>query len=196
MRRSWAVVGVAAIVGGFLAAVVDPGPLPMVAGPTVVRVAATVGLFLGFAALFVVLLRFPYVVSFRPSHASLPDVEEGVRVRTPGDGFDEMLSRPANSDYYGSARETNRDHVRSELRAVVVNSLVVDAGHGRAEAERMVRRGTWTDDRIVAEFLREGSADRSIRERVRRFVDGSSGTHGAVRRTIVELERVRGDRRE
>ena len=188
MRRGWALSGVVATLGGIGLLVLDVRSIPIVSGESL-------PILLGWSALVagVLLLRARFFFVPR-EHASLPTVEYGVRVPVPGDGFDTILTDDQNSDYLSSGQRTDREYVRSVLRDVVVTTLELDGDRTRDDAERSVKSGTWTDDRLVASFLSEDQTRLPLAARVRAGTRREPLTEQVTRRTITELERLRSDR--
>lgn len=188
MRRRWAFAGVVATLGGIGFLVLDVRSIPIVSGESL-------PIFLGWSALVSGVLLLRARLFFVPRvHASLDDVEHGVRVPVPGDGFDTLLTEDWNSDYSGSGRRTEREYVRSILRDVVVTTLELDGDYTRDESERSVESGSWTDDRLVASFLSEDRTRLPLAARVRAGTRREPLREQVVRRTITELERIRSDR--
>ena len=117
-----------------------------------------------------------------PTMAQLPHVEQGPQIPVPGDGFDYLLTDPANED-----------RVREILRAVTVQTLNEDGGYGEDAARSAVEEGTWTDDPLVAAFLSEGVPDRTLAGRIRLRVQSASRLVQIARRTTDELRAIRGE---
>ncbi len=188
MRWVWALCGVVATLGGIGLLVLDVRSIPIVSGESL-------PIFLGWSALVAGVLLLRARLFFVPRvHTSLDEVEHGVRVPVPGEGFDTVLTDSRTSDYGGSGQRTDREYVRSVLRDVVVTTLELDDDRTRDEAERSVQCGTWTNDRLVASFLAEDVTSLPLAARVRAGIRTEPLTEQVARRTIAELERIRSDR--
>lgn len=119
--------------------------------------------------------------------ATPPAVEDVRSAPRPGERFDRSLrGLTGATDASGSARE--------RLRETAVRTVMRTADCPRAEAERRVDEGTWTDDRAAARLL-AGEDARSIRplrdaldgvRRLRRTVDAIAALDEGTRRPAVE----------
>lgn len=179
--RAVEVVGVAALLAGFLA----------------VFQRGVAGLF-DFSYAFVTLVGVLAAVQGvryasarrRTEHVSLDlgDPEERYVVDVPGAEVDDWLRR-VDPRSRGGARFRNR--LRERIREAAVERLVSARGHTPAEAEAALADGSWTDDPAAAAFLAP-SLGYPLRTRLRvRLRGGSLFRHG-VDRTVAAL-REEGD---
>lgn len=166
-------------------------------------VVATVGLVAIGVALFVVLLRRISGVD----EVKTPVVEGVQSASYPGESFDRSNDGLLGTSTTGSTVE--------RLREAAVQSLMRAERCSRSVAEGRVAKGTWTDDRVAAEFLADdggydgvlgGSLDGG--SRARRTVeaieaveagdgaDGSDGTSEKRRRDHAERDGRRTDGRD
>lgn len=121
-----------------------------------------------------------------------PDPERPPSVPAAGDDFDRTVrSLRFTLPLVGrSARRT----VRERLRAAAVEATAHDAGCSRAEAERRVADGTWTDDDAAAAFLAtDGGPSAAVGGRLTALVDGETlGQRRARRAADAVVARARG----
>lgn len=117
--------------------------------------------------------------------ARMPDPERPIAVPAPGGRFDERVGglRFGLPVVGRSAREA----VRERLRATAVDVTMRAQGCGRAEAERRVAEGRWTDDPEAAAFLAEGSELPSAGGTVAALLDGETPQGRRARRTADAL---------
>ncbi len=84
----------------------------------------------------------------------------------------ESLSRGADDADSPYPWHGPRSHLRSELRDLAV-AILVDRGHDREAAERLVAAGRWTDDPRAAAFLGSDAPTVPLRLRVRDWAEGA-----------------------
>ncbi|KTG09468.1 hypothetical protein AUR64_16975 [Haloprofundus marisrubri] len=144
--------------------------------------------------------------SARLEQAEMPDAERPVSAPSPGEGFDEALSDWRLSIPILGRRR--RASLRNRLRRAAIETLRTAEGYDRAEAERRVDEGTWTDDETAAAFLRTESslradggepsgprrassqAERSDGGTPAKSSPGARGTRDAARQTAEEIARL------
>ncbi|WP_224334769.1 DUF7269 family protein [Haloprofundus halobius] len=137
------------------------------------------------------LVAVPVLVSGRGARleqAEMPEAERPVSAPSPGEGFDEALSDWRLSIPVLGRRR--RAALRDRLRRAAVKTLRTTEGFDRAEAERRVDEGTWTDDETAAAFLQ---TDSSLRADGGRPTDAGSSlgsARDAARRTAEEIARI------
>ncbi|MGQ4556483.1 DUF7269 family protein [Halobellus sp. GM3] len=125
----------------------------------------------------------------RPRQATMPEVERSTPVSVPGEDFDRKLSGwRGRVPLLGSSV---RESVRRRLRGVAVRTIAAKAGCSRAEAERRVAEGTWTDDPIAAAFLSASSEPPPLADRAAALRRGGGWLRFAARRTLDALEERR-----
>lgn len=78
-----------------------------------------------------------------------PDPEASQDLPTPGDEFDEMLVTAGSDRREIETRET----VRTRLERAAIATIVRTEGCTRAEAERQLESGEWTDDPYARAFF-------------------------------------------
>lgn len=114
-----------------------------------------------------------------------PDVEESVSMPVPGDDLDETVERWWPSlPLVGSA---TREAVRERLQAAAVETLTRSSTVSRAEAERLVATGEWTDDPVAAGFLARDGAVGGGRSGGRETTDLSPGWFTSLARLETPL---------
>jgi hypothetical protein len=135
---------------------------------------------LGFAAVVAALLLAADRQFGERDGAAPPDTEPGYRVPGPGDTYD-----PASGD------ASKRLAFKRRLSRRVVATLVEDHGCERADAERRVDEGTWTDDPAAAALLDEGDLDLPLSVRVRWRLRGVDPYERSARRALDACDRLR-----
>lgn len=119
-----------------------------------------------------------------------PDRERGRPVVVPGQEFDDLLSDVPRTRVAGDGRWLR---VREELREAAVRVLVTYHGVAADEAESMIEDGTWTEDRLAAEFFTTpGGTGTSIRESFATTLGAEGPFHRRARRTAREIHRLAG----
>lgn len=119
--------------------------------------------------------------------ASVPDPERPFSAPTPGADFDEIsLAWRASLPVLGRSR---RRAVRDRLRATALETLSKAEHCDRAEAERLLDRGSWTDDPWARSFLGAGAGP-SIRQRLVALSAGEPWFRRHVVRTVDALDEV------
>ncbi|QCJ46326.1 hypothetical protein [Haloprofundus sp. MHR1] len=132
--------------------------------------------------------------SARLEQAEMPDAEKPVSAPSPGEGFDEALSDWRLSIPILGRRRRAALHDR--LRRAAVETLRTAEGYDRAEAERRVDEGTWTDDETAAAFLRTESSLRADGGNPPNTAPAARGTRDAARRTAEEIARLASEGRQ
>lgn len=115
------------------------------------------------------------------------DPELRREVPVPGGEFDDRL---AGSEGWSFRSVRVRESVRERLTEATVAALVDYRGLSRAEAERRVASGEWTDDAVAAGLLAEGEVDRGRLAALRGLFRRESRYRRAVRRTLAEVDAV------
>lgn len=188
IRRTVVVAGLAVLVVALLSAffgldgLLDTDWLVALAGNDYVFVVAlsAVGLLVAVATI----LSARHVGRFQ---ATVPDPERPYTAPPPGADLDE-----ATADWrtlLPVLGRAERQRVREQLRAVVVETLGNTEGCTTEEAERRVEAGTWTDDPWARSFVGE-CAGPSLSQRVRALAQGDPGFRRHVHRTVAELAHV------
>lgn len=99
--------------------------------------------------------------------AATDDHETTIELPTPGDAFDRRLRRIA----WVRGDRLERERVRDSVRDAAIDAIRRRRGCSRAEAERLIETGSWTDDPFAAAFLARERPDVSptalLRERLR-----------------------------
>lgn len=131
----------------------------------------------------------PALASGRPGNlarAEMPDPEEPVSGAVPGDRFDRKTGGWGSLLPVIGARR--RRAVETRLRGATVDVVARSEACSRAEAERRVERGEWTDDPVAAAFVAHSAATTSTPgDRVRSIVDGEGPLRRQARRTVDAL---------
>jgi hypothetical protein len=113
---------------------------------------------------------------------SVGDPEERYGAPPPGREFDESLSRTGGRTLRAV---TGRRELRRRVRAAAATTLAATAGVSEAEAVRRIEEGTWTDDRVAARFLADGSMPLSAS--LRALVRGESRFALGVRHAVAAV---------
>lgn len=113
---------------------------------------------------------------------SVGDPEERYAAPPPGHEFDESVSRTGGRTLRAV---TGRRELQQRVRAVAATTLAATAGLSEAEAVRRIEEGTWTDDRVAAQFLADGPLPLSAS--LRALVRGESRFRFGVRRAVAAV---------
>lgn len=92
---------------------------------------------------------------------------------------------------HGHGLYGSRSHLQRELRTLAVEALV-DRGHDRETAERLVETGEWTDDPRAAAFLGRDAPPVPLRLRIHDWATGEGEREAAERavEAVAELSGV------
>lgn len=115
------------------------------------------------------------------------EVERRTLSPAPGDEVDEMIDRLTVL----RSSKRDREQIRDRLRTAAT-TLIRQREHCSTEAAReRVESGDWTDDRLAAVFLAEGTVGQPpLSETVRNVVSGEPLIRERARRTVDELARM------
>lgn len=126
---------------------------------------------------------------------TLPEPERGRPVAVPGDDFDRLLVQtPTVGTSSGDRRALK---VREDLEDAAVAVLTRYRGLSQTEARRHLDEGTWTEDRLAAEFFASVSGTgSSLRESVTGSFYGEGPFRRRARHVASELDRIADQRGE
>lgn len=188
MRRLSLAVAVAAAVLGLALAFV-PGLRAVASAPE------NLPSILGGVAVVAGLVRSWQWLRHEPRGATLPERERGRPVEVPGSDFDASLARVPDVVTSGGNRRALR--VRERLREAAVEVLVRYRGLSEGEANERLADGTWTDDRLAADFFAtvDGTGG-SVTESVAGTLWGEGPFRRRARRAAAEIARIASTRGE
>lgn len=183
MRPISAVVAVITILSGLLAAVLASTAVPGLTDPGLLRLIGVIVLCSVAPALYVCLR------SWQSQPPPLPSVEDGVQVPVPGDGIDDILfATDAWVRRSAYSQKQRRERMHPILRAMVINTLILDLNEEFEAAQERIEAGTWTEDPLLASYLSESLEDRPTHGRIRqRYLPVDELT----RRTITVVQQLR-----
>lgn len=183
MRRTLLLVaGVVLAVAG-LALAQSPSIAPGVEAPDLAPTLVAV------LAMLAGLVRARSWLGHDPSETTPVERERRSAVAVPGDEFDGRLR---NTPAVGAtAGDTRLLSVRQRLREAAVDVLESYQGYTEEEAQDALDAGTWTDDRIAAEFFttRSGTGN-SASEALKGTFYGRGPFYRRATRAASELERL------
>lgn len=127
----------------------------------------------------------------------LSDVTPPEPVRTPhservGTDVDQYFD--SLDDVSGSVDTSTRADVVDQLRELTAECLVTYRGEAPERARRLVDRGEWTDNAAVAGFLAsDAGPEIPLWTRFRDWISAEATIRRRVRRTLAEIETLRGE---
>lgn len=181
-------------IGLLAAAVVTAGVgLVLAFAPSVVgtlQLSENVPMIIGVLAIVAGLSRGRSFLRHEPDEFRPAVREDGRPLGIPGDPFDDLLGRvPAT----GVASDRRALKARQELEEIAVTTLVRRHGLSRAEASQRLADGSWTDDRLAAEFfVTHGGTGGSLRESVALPFGGTNPFDRRAQHASREIVRLSG----
>lgn len=118
--------------------------------------------------------------------AETDDHETTLELPTPGDAFDRRLDRIA----WVRGDRLERERVRDAVADAAIDAVRRRRGCSRAEAERAIDEGSWTDDPFAAAFLARRRPDASPVARLRERLRTEPTFHHRVGRAVDAVYRL------